>query len=175
MSLRFGQWCENLKIPWNSPRGEGLRPEFRSGSCAARNVQNNMACRDGFVSNGSVLEQYSSTVVANLGERRVVFFASFSHFWCVRECLSVVWLFFLSSPNFDHADSDSEHERFWKILSQKFEWASGLTHVTKIQKLIKIFDVVTVWCLNFATDLGCAHCSKSIWLLQTVLEVTVPS
>jgi hypothetical protein len=54
----------------NSLRGEGLWPEFRHGSCAARNVQINMACRDGFVSNGSVLEQYSATVVANLGERR---------------------------------------------------------------------------------------------------------
>ena len=36
----------------------------------------NMACRDGFVSNGSVLEQYSSTVVANLGEMRRDFFGS---------------------------------------------------------------------------------------------------
>ena len=36
----------------------------------------NMVCRNGFVSNGSVLEQYSSTVVANLGEIRADVFGS---------------------------------------------------------------------------------------------------
>ena len=74
MGSRFEPWRENLKIHQNSPRGGGLRPEFRSGPCAARNVKNNIACRDGFVSNGSVLEQYSSMVVANLGEIRRDFF-----------------------------------------------------------------------------------------------------
>ena len=36
----FDQWREFQKIPRNSSRGGGLRPEFRHGSCAARNVQN---------------------------------------------------------------------------------------------------------------------------------------
>ena len=44
-----------------------------------------MACRNGFVSNGSVLEQYYFTVVANLGERRADFFGGFFTFlMCTR-------------------------------------------------------------------------------------------
>ena len=110
---RFEPWRENSKIRENSPRGEGLRPEFRHRSCAARNVKINMACRHGFVSNGSVTKQYCPTGGGKSGWKKGGFFcwANISPFWCVRECLSVVWLFLLSSPSFDHEDSDSELER----------------------------------------------------------------
>ena len=72
----------------------------------------------------------------------------------MRESLSIVFNFLLSSPSFDHEDSDSEHERFQKILSQKFELAQGLSHGAKIRKFIKIRHVVRVWGLNFATGLA---------------------
>ena len=70
MSARFDPWRENSKIVENSPRGEGMRREFRFGFCVTRNVQINMVCRYGFVTNGFVLEQYFFKVVAQLGERR---------------------------------------------------------------------------------------------------------
>jgi len=61
MGARFEPWPKNSNFPEISPRGEGLGREFRAGSCVARNVQINMACRDGFVRNGFVLEQYCIT------------------------------------------------------------------------------------------------------------------
>ena len=85
------------------------------------------------------------------GQRCLVFF---SRFGSVRECLSVVWLFLLSSPSFDHEDSDSEHGRFQKILSEKIELASGLSHGAKIRKFPKIRHVVRVWDYNFAWGLA---------------------
>ena len=96
MASRFEPWRENLKIYENSPRGEGLRLEFNVGSCAARNVQNNMACRDGLVSNVSVLEQYYYTVVANLGEIRANLLGGFFHVFdvCANVCQSFWFSFF---------------------------------------------------------------------------------
>ena len=72
----------------------------------------------------------------------------------MRESLSVVWLFLLSSPSFDHEDSDSEHERFQKILSQKIELASGLSHGAEIRKFVEILHMVMVWDHNFAWGLA---------------------
>ena len=72
------------------------------------------------------------------------FGAKISHFWSVLKILSVVFNFLLSSPRFDHEDSDSEHERFQKILSQKFECRSGLAHGAKFRKFHKIRYVVRV-------------------------------
>ena len=99
------------------------------------------------VSNSSVLEQYCSTVLANLDEKRADFFpAIFSRFGCVCvcECLPIVLIFLLSSPSFDHEESDSEHESSQKILSQKFEWDPGSAHGAKIRNFIKIRHVVRV-------------------------------
>ena len=42
-------------------------------------------------------------------------------FWAVLVILSVVFNFLLSSPSFDHVDSDSELESFQKIRDEKFE------------------------------------------------------
>ena len=83
---RFESWRENSKIHKNSPRGEGLRPQFRAGSCAARNVQNNMACRNGFVSNGSVFKQYCSTGGGQSGWKKGGFFwfKNFRFLMCAR-------------------------------------------------------------------------------------------
>ena len=87
----------------------------------------------------------------------------------MRECLSIVFNFLLSSPSFDYEDSDSENERFHKILSQKIELAPGLSHGAKIRKFINIRHVggseasISRWVLR------CAQCSKSKWLVETVL------
>ena len=72
----------------------------------------------------------------------------------MRECLSIVFNFLLSSPSFDHEDSDSEHERFQKFLSQKFECLSGLSHGAGIRKFLEIRHVVRVRGVNFATGLA---------------------
>ena len=86
---------------------------FATGLALRAMFKINMACRDGFVSNGSVLEQYFSTVVANLGERRAHFFRRIFYVFdvCANVCQSFL-IFLLSSPSFDHEDSDPEHERF---------------------------------------------------------------
>ena len=47
---------------------------FATGLALRAMFKINMACRDGFVSNGCVLKQYSFTVVVNLGEIRADFF-----------------------------------------------------------------------------------------------------
>ena len=85
-SSKFEPWRENSKNPEISPRGEGLRREFRAGSCAARNVPNHMACRDGFVSNGSVLEQYCTTGGGKSGWNKALFFwfKNFTFLMCAR-------------------------------------------------------------------------------------------
>ena len=46
--------------------------------------------------------------------------------------LSIVLNFLLSSPSFDHEDSDSELESFQKIRGTKFEQARALAHEAKI-------------------------------------------
>ena len=66
----------------------------------------------------------------------------------------IVLNFLLSSPRFDHEDSDSEHERFQKIPSQNFERAQGVSHGEKIRKNIEILHVVMVWDHNFAWGLA---------------------
>ena len=87
----------------------------------------------------------------------------------MRECLSIVFNFLLSSPSFDHEDSDSEHERFQKILSEKIELASGSSHGAKIRKFLEFHQVVRVWNRNFTLGLALRAMFKSIWLVETVL------
>ena len=129
-----------------------------------------MACRAGFVSNCAANKKYFLPVATNLGEiRRDVFGSKISCFWCVRECLLIVFNFLLSNSSFDHEDSDSEHERFQKILSQKFELDSGLPHGAKIRKFPKFRHVVRVWGVNFATGPALRAMFKIIWLVETVL------
>ena len=86
-----------------------------------------------------------------------IFLVQTFHVFDVRECLSIVLVFLLSSPSFDYEGSDSEHESFQKILSQKFELAPGLSHGAKIRKFIKIRHMV-----------GCAM-FQTMWLVETVL------
>ena len=59
---------------------------------------------------------------------------NFSHFWSVLWCLSVVWLFLLSSPSCNTIVSDSERESFQKIRGEKFKLGSGLTRDVKNYK-----------------------------------------
>ena len=63
------------------------------------------------------------------------FFGSkISCFWCVRKVLSVVLVFLLSSPCFNHAESYFQHGSFQKIRCEKFELVQGLTHGVKIHE-----------------------------------------
>ena len=68
---------------------------------------------------------------------------------CANVCQSFS-ISFCPAPGFDHEDSDSEHERFQKILSQKFEWREGLSHGAKIGKFREILHLVMVWDHDFA-------------------------
>ena len=65
-------------------------------------------------------------------------------------CLSSVRLFLLSSPSFDHEDSDSEHESFQKIHCEKFELASGLGDEVKILKIHENVEFGDVWHVKIA-------------------------
>ena len=87
----------------------------------------------------------------------------------MRECLSIVFNFLLSSPRFDHEDSDSEHERSQKIRGEKFKLRQGFAHGAKIRKFIKILHVMIVWDHNFAWGLALRAMFNLIWLVETVL------
>ena len=59
--------------------------------------------------------------------------------------LSVVFNFRLSSPSFDHEDSDSERESFRKTRGEKFEPGQALANEAKILKIHEHFEFCDVW------------------------------
>ena len=64
--------------------------------------------------------------------------------------LSIVCDFLLSSPSFDHEDSDSEFERFQKIRGKNFERAQALSHGAKIFKIHENVEFGDVWHVKIA-------------------------
>ena len=70
---------------------------------------------------------------------------------CGGEYLLIVFNFLLSSPRFDHEDSDSEWESFQKIYGETFWLAQIFSHGAKTPKTMKILHEVTVWDQKLAT------------------------
>ena len=67
--------------------------------------------------------------------------------------LSIVLNFLLSSPSFDHEDSDSELESFQEVRGVKFECRSRLAPEAKNLKILVSFEFGDLW--DIEKLLGC--------------------